>query len=76
MVTTSTSERIPLYCGHTNLETQSIGTNECCDGYGKVLAFKIGNVIEIKDKRHGIFHTAIIQITEHSSAATLADGGG
>ena len=65
MVTTSTSERIPLYCGHTNLDNQSIGIGECCGG--KVLAFKIGNVIEIKDKRHGIFHTAVIQIMEHSS---------
>ncbi len=65
----STSERIPLHCGVTDLHDQTLGASRC--RRDKVMAFRIGNTIEIKDKRHGETHVAVIQFTDHSSGLGL-----
>ena len=61
----STSEPIKIHCGVTDLNDQTIGASDC--HRDKVLAVRIGNIIEIKDKRHGVDHVSRIQFTQHSS---------
>lgn len=61
----STSERISLHCGITDLNDQTIGRSDC--HRDKVLAVRVGNVIEIKTKKHGMDHIARIQFAQHSS---------
>ena len=62
---TSTSERIALHCGVTDIDDHTLGTSAC--HRDKTMAFRVGNTIEIRDRRHGEIHIAVIRFAEHSS---------